>query len=251
MREVKLNGKLVRVYDSIEDLPITRFHRYNKYLMVDAGVGSDINAFDSHIERVVAFIRKDDRENAAKELENLRQSVFLVLAGQNTTHLSFACLVESIDGAPCDDLSQEGLEKVLEQIGGASRKEVTEAYDSVKKKIDDELALYFPSVFDDVRTREYWDIVKRMTVARLQGITEGADNAEKVEKMREQLVTFTKPKVFAGAEGVEIRHDKDFETMCLMISKETGTDAKTMTVLAYYNAYEYLVKRQKRQNKAR
>jgi len=40
--------------------------------------------------------------------------------------------------------------------------------------------------------------------------------------------------------------------MCLAITKETGRDAKTMTVLEYYNAYEYLrEKSRKTQNKAR
>jgi hypothetical protein len=37
-----------------------------------------------------------------------------------------------------------------------------------------------------------------------------------------------------------------------MISKETSTDAKAMTTLAFYNAYEYIKeKARKTQNKAR
>ena len=68
-----MNGHSVQIYASIEELPIVRFHKYNKCLLVDAGVGSDLNAFDTHIERVVRFIRADKREDAAKELENMRQ----------------------------------------------------------------------------------------------------------------------------------------------------------------------------------
>ena len=254
MKEVELNGHKVRVYDSIDGLPMVRFHRYNRMLLVDAGIGSDIGDFDSHIERVVRYIRKGDNDSAAKEMDNLRQNVYMIMSGQSVRDLSFACLVESIDGMETDDLSPEGLKKVLHLLGGATRKEITEAYASVKKKIDDELGLYFPRLFDDVMTREYYDILKRLTVTMLARMADGDSEERKkeAEEFRERLVLFQKPKVFTGHDGLEVRHDKDFETMCLMITKETGRDAKTMTVLEYYNAYEYLKeKARKAQNKGR
>ena len=134
MKEVELNKHKVRVYDSIDELPIVRFHAYNRMLLVDAGIGSDISDFDSHIERVVAYIRKGENDNASKELNNLRQNVYMIMQGQSVRDLSFACLVKSIDGVPCDDLSPEGLEKVLKQLGGSTRKELDEVFHSVKKK---------------------------------------------------------------------------------------------------------------------
>lgn len=254
MREVELNGHKVRLYDSIDDLPIVRFHRYNRMLLVDAGIGAEIGDLDNHLERVVRYIRKGDNENATKELENMRQNVYMVMAGQNTKHLSFACLVDSIDGVQQTDLSPDGLAKVIELLSGAPREEIDRILASVKKKIDDELGLYFPSLFDDIRTREYYDIVKRLTVNMLMQIADGTDDerTKQAEAMREQLVLFSKPKVFTGKDGVEVRHDKEFETMCLLISKETGRDAKDMNVLEYYNAYEYLrEKSRETQNKAR
>ena len=38
MKEVELAGHKVVLYDSIDELPIARFHKYNRYLLVDAGV---------------------------------------------------------------------------------------------------------------------------------------------------------------------------------------------------------------------
>ena len=254
MREVELNGHKVRLYDSIDDLPIVRFHKYNRMLLVDAGIGAEIGDLDNHLERVVRYIRKGDNENATKELENMRQNVYMVMTEQNTKHLSFACLVDSIDGVQQTDLSPDGLAKVIELLSGAPRGEIDKILASVKKKIDDELGLYFPSLFDDIRTREYYDIVKRLTVNMLMQIAEGTDDerTKQAEAMREQLVLFSKPKVFTGKDGVEVRHDKEFETMCLLITKETGRDAKDMSVLEYYNAYEYLrEKSRETQNKAR
>ena len=134
MKEVELNKHKVRIYDDIDELPMVRFHRYNHMVLVDAGIGSELSDFDSHIERVVRYIRKGENETAAKEMENLRQSVYMILSGQSVRDLSFACLVESIDGQPCNDLSQEGLTKVVELLGGETRKKLADEYQSAKKK---------------------------------------------------------------------------------------------------------------------
>ena len=124
MKEVKLHGHKVRLYQSIEELPMARFHKYNKFLLLDAGIGSDIQDFDNHIERVVKYIRKGENENAAKEMENMRLNVYVILQEQNVRDMSFACLVESIDDKPCDDLSEEGLTDILKTLGGVPRKEI-------------------------------------------------------------------------------------------------------------------------------
>ena len=55
MKTVQIKGMSVEIYDSIEDLPILRFHKYNKMLLVDAGVGSDLADFDRHIEKAIRY----------------------------------------------------------------------------------------------------------------------------------------------------------------------------------------------------
>lgn len=134
MREVKLNGHSVELYASIEELPIVRFHKYNKCLLVDAGVGSDLSAFDAHIERVARYIKANKREEAAKEMENMRQNLYLIIQGLNPQHMAFACLVAKIDGEQQDDLSDEALQKVLTLLGGTAQKDITAQTEAVKKK---------------------------------------------------------------------------------------------------------------------
>lgn len=253
MKDLKLNGHKVRIYDDIEELPMVRFHRYNHMVLVDAGIGSDLSDFDGHIERVVRYIRKGENENAAKEMENMRQNVFNILQGQSVKDLSFACLVAKIDGTPQTDISQEGLMKVVELLGGAPRKELADEYQSAKKKIDDALVLYFPSLFDDVTVREYYDIMKRLTMVTLK-MVEGETEELKAERerLREKLVLYHKPKTYTGHDGLEVKHDKEYEAMCISITKETGKDAKLMTVQEFYAAYEYIQEKlRKAQNKAR
>ena len=254
MKEIKLAGHRVAVYNSIEDLPIKRFHKYNKCMLVDAGIGSDLTSFDAHIERVVRYIRSDKREEAAKEMENMRQNIYLLMEGVNPRHMAFACLVHSIDGKCYDDMSDDGLQKVLQLLGGSPAKDIASLNDEAKKKIDTELNLYFPKIFDDASTKEYYDLLKARVKAMLDCILIGdtEEQRQRVETMTDRLMTFNKPKSFTGAESIEIEYDKQFETMCLMISENLHTDAKNMTVMEYYNAYNYInkqLKARKTQNK--
>lgn len=134
MREVELKGHKVTLYTSIEELPMARFHRYNKYLLIDSAIGGDMSAFDAHIERVVRYIRQDKRDEAATELDNLRQNVYMILEQTTPRYMSFACLVKEVDGKVVDDLSDEGVRKVLEMFNDVPVGELTAQYDAVKKK---------------------------------------------------------------------------------------------------------------------
>lgn len=51
MKHIQLDNLNIELYENIEDLPIGRFHKFNKMLLIDAGVGSDIHDFDIHIEK--------------------------------------------------------------------------------------------------------------------------------------------------------------------------------------------------------
>lgn len=254
MKELQLNGHKVSVYNSIEELPITRFHKYNKCLLIDAGVGSNLSAVDNRIERCVRYIKSDKREEAAKEMDNLRQSIYLIMQNLSPEHMAFACLVAKIDGKEYNDISDDGLSKVMEILGGVSAKDIAQSSEAIKKKLDEELTLYYPAIFDDVATKEYYDLLKARSVAMLACILDGdyEKNRRKVNEITDKIITFAKPQRYSGKDGAEVEFDKKFEKMCLVISENTHREAKNMTVLEYYTAYQYIeerLKKQKTQNK--
>lgn len=256
MKQVKIGKHNVTLYNSIDELPITRFHRYNKMLLIDAGLGSDLNAVDAHIERAVRFINNDSRKEAATEIENIRQTLFVIIQEMNPKHLAFACLVSEIDGEPCDDISDDGLRKTLQVLGDVPVKEMTAEGEAVKKKIDEELSLYFPDEFDDAKEKEYYDIMKRRALAMLDAVIHGDTDEQKavIENLTDRLVCFYKPKTFTGKDSVEISMDRMFDEMCLMMGQHLTADIKKFTVMEYYNAYGYLkrsLRKQKQQMKAR
>lgn len=255
MKEAKVGKHRVSLYNSIEELPMVRFHKFNKCLLIDAGIGSDLTAVDAHIERAVRYIKDDKRSEAATEMENLRQNIFMVLQGLSPSNMAFACLVKSVDGKPQDDLSDEGLINVLSLLGEITQKELAALQDAVKKKIDNELTMYFPNIFDDSRSKEFYDKMRERTLLQLEAIIKGKnDEREKaIERLTNLLVTYSKPKKFVGNGNAEIEYDRQFEDMCLLIGQNLNRNAKKFTVMEYFNAYNYIkeqTKHHKTKNKA-
>lgn len=242
MRKVTIGKHEVELFDNIDELPMQRFHKYNKMLLVDAGIGSDLADFDAKIEKARIYCHSKQPDLAIIELDNLRQNVYFIQMGISPKHLAFCVLVKSIDGEEKTDLSDDGLKKLLEVFNDTPNNEITAQMEAVKKKIDEELQLYFPNLFDDVTVKEYYDELKKRTVLMLQSIIEGETENIKAEidKITMALITYNKPHIFSGSENMEIQHDKNFENMCLMISQKLNVDAKKQTVLEFYNAFEYI-----------
>lgn len=109
--------------------------------------------------------------------------------------------------------------------------------------------MYFPDRFDDVSVREFYDVLKRRTVLLLRSIVDEVENAE-IDRLTDLIMTYSKPAVFSGNENSEIQYDKQFETMCLVLSEQFHVQPKGFTVLEFYNAYEQLLKLQKEREKA-
>lgn len=250
MRTTTIAERAVIMYDAIDELPILRFHAYNKMLLIDAGIGSDLNDWDAHIEKAIRFIRKQKPDLAEKELDNLRQNVYFIQSGISPKHMAFACLVKSVDGTEYNDMTPDALQKVLELFADVPNAELTAQLEAVKKKIDDEMQLYFPKLFDDATIKEYYDQLKQRTLLMLDAIIQGDDTDKRAEidQITTLLMTYTHPQSFSGSDSMEIRYDKQFENMCLMLSQHLHVNPKTFTVLEYYNAFEYIKEATKPKN---
>ena len=114
--------------------------------------------------------------------------------------------------------------------------------EAVKKKIDDELQMYFPRMFDDATIKEYYDELRNRTMLMLDAIINGdtEDKRAEIDKITTMLLLYNRPVVFSGSDNMEIQYDKQFENMCLMLSQHLHVNPKTFTVLEYYNAFEYI-----------
>ena len=243
----------VEMYDGIEELPIVRFHKYQKLLLIEAGIGSDLSALDNRLDKARRFLADGKADKAQQELENLRQCVNLIQQGINPKQLAFAVLVKSIDGKECEDISDDALNAVLKKLNDSPISKLAALLGAVKKKIDSELNVYFPRLFNDSETKEYYDIVKKRTLEILNGIATGVEDpaaTDAVEKLTNDLILYAKPKAFAGPDGVEVQFDRQFENLCLALSEQLHVDPKKYTALEFYNAFDFLQERAKQAEKA-
>lgn len=252
MKIGKINKHTVEIYDSIDEMPINRFQRYNKYLLIDSGVGSDLQDVLDHIDRAKIYI-KSNPAMAITELDNMKQAVYLVSEQISPKYMAFAVLVSKIDGQPMDDLTDAGLKRVLDILKEAKKTWIDGILHSVKKKIDEELSLYFPGRFEDSTCKEYYDQLRSHTMLKLKHLLTGEDISLASEDIEIRLAILTKPRIFSGKKSVEIAYDKQFEEMCLILSQNLQIHTQDMTVLQFYNAFEYLQKQAKKikQNKAK
>lgn len=238
MKNLLINKKVIRVYDSIDEMPIVNFQKYNKYLLIDSGIGSDADDIDAHITRIAKFIKANNNSKALQELQNMRQNMYMVNNEISPKYLAFAALIHSIDGKEVSDLSDDGLKAALKELKEIKHSAIVELLLWLKKKVTFELETYFPGDFVNSKEKDAYDKIKNRTLLVLDSIISGADNTELINAVDIMLINMHNPKSFIGSESVEIKYDKQFESTCLLIAQKTSMDAKKMTVLQFYNAID-------------
>ena len=238
MKSLIVNKKVVRVYDSIDEMPIINFQKYNKYLLIDSGIGSDADDIDAHIVKIAKFIKANNNKKALQELQNMRQNMYMVNNEISPKYLAFAALIHSIDGKEVNDLSDDGLKKLLQDLKEIKHSKIIDFLTWLKKKVTTELEMYFPGDFVNPKEKDAYDKLKQRTLLVLDSVINDTDNSEQIETIDMIMLNMHSPKSYIGSESVEIKYDKQFESTCLLIAQKTSMDAKKMTVLQFYNAVD-------------
>ena len=132
--KLKIAGKRVDVYDTLEELPYTLFVEYNIYALIDAGAGSHISDLDARLQRVWAKLATGDLQGGAAEINNFRQGFELVVQGVSPKMLSFAVLVKSIDGQPRTDKTEAGLRAIVAELSTEKTGVLHQLIADLKKK---------------------------------------------------------------------------------------------------------------------
>ena len=248
MRELKIGKHRLKMYDSIEELPIVRHHKFSKLMLIDANVGSDISDFDAHLERVFRYIRANKPDMAEKELMVLRQNVFFIQTEVSPKHLAFAALIHTLDGQQNEDLTDEAF---VAKLSDVTVGEMNSAIEESKKKLDSELQVYFPQLFDSAPVKGYYDKLKRRAFLIIKKLTEELtpDEEKELDSLTTDLIIFSEPQSFSGPDSFEVQQDKQFENACLAISQSTNVNPKKFTVLEYYNALFFIKEQNKAQSK--
>jgi len=249
MEKLQINGHKIVFYNNIEELPIKRYHKFNKLLLIEANIGSTVADVDRHLHKAMLLVGAKRNEDAMTELQNLRQNIIFVQNSVSPTSLAFAALIKEMDGEPCNDLTDEALKKIADRLQDVAAVDIHKTVAAQKKKIDEELAVYFGSMLDDNADKAFFDIIRRRALLQMQSVCEEKDNPE-IYKLTKELMLHHKPKCFTGNNNFETLCDKQFEKMILTLSQRlNGANVKDFTVLEFYNAVELIKQQDKEINK--
>lgn len=248
MKELKLKKHVIEVYESIDELPVIRFHKFNKFMLIDAHVGATTTDVDKHLEKIVLLINKKKYDDANVELQNMRQNIAFCFANINPACLAFATFVNKIDGKICDDLTDSGLQKIVDIISDVAISDIKNEVAAQKKNIDDQLHFYFAKILNDNADKKIYDLIRKRALLQVENIKKGGFDKE-IKSITEQILLHVKPKKFVGEDSFEAYYDKQFEKTNFILSQRlNGADVRTFTVLQYYNALE-LIQEQDRETK--
>ena len=243
MREVTLNGHKIEVHDDISELSIERFHQYSRYSLIASGIGDSLADIDKHIHAINELMARDVKK-AQQELLNMRQNLILVLNERDFRHKSFLFLVVSVDGKRWTDFSDNGIEKLYQLVNDSSIAELDKALTGVVKEIDDQLTRYFPEMFDDATEKNRCDLLRKRAMLQVDEMQNGADHSKEIEELSSRLWEGYEPKSYENDKAI-VDFDRQFENMCLILSKEFQGGVKGYTVMEFYSAYNLLQERSK------
>lgn len=127
----------IEIYESIKEMPISRHHEFQKLILQDVGLGSDIGSVGKHFSQFHTYLTGGKVNDALQEAKNLHNNIFYMIQKINIKSFCFACLIKSVNGNDVWDLSQESIQKRLDELSkaGLTMEDVGEILEDVKKKI--------------------------------------------------------------------------------------------------------------------
>lgn len=255
MPTIKLKGYTVEYFDGdIDLLPVERYQKFNQAVAVESGIGSDMQAIDKHVSRSTMYAHKGMLDEHDKQNEALRQCVWMVIKGINPRMSAFWFLVESINGKPFNDYSQENIDRWTARVSraGLTQRIVNKLINAVKKKVAVELDKFFPELNANEGQIEVNTITAQRTRLILRGMIDGDAPDEifkKIQGIDDHLLNFNQPANWSGEKSKEVELVTTYQNTMAILSERLGRDAKKLTVMEYYTNLSLLKKQAKANQK--
>jgi len=237
----------IEIFDSIHNLQILRFQRFNKYQMQSVEIGNSFEDYDQRTMKALQFIKKGMNDEAIQELENRRQTVFNAFNEFTPLGKSFAILVKRIDGVVYDTFSPDDLDRCLNRLNeiGLTNQEAMLKLQEVKKKIETELVVYFPKYFPKNGNRELTTLRFRRVNTILDGIINKQIDDESVFEVEKMILENDKPhnwNVWVSG-NMEKTLEVDFQKFAVSVIEHTKQDLEKLSTFTFYASVEHLTEK--------
>lgn len=242
MKKILYNGNTLEMYSSLEEIPVGRFQIYNRFVLMDAGIGSDVNSVASHVSMIQGFARTQQFEKALLQLQNYHQLLHFVVSNVSPEMNSFYVLIHKINGKLNEDVSEEGISDQMKKLSksGLTMGKVRGFLEWFKKKVESEFAGLFPKLSNTVDTRQSYDFLQVRTLLTLKAI-QGEEVDKERKRLEKRVFDYIEPRQFSGEDGIEVSTILNFEDACLTLQQVLHVpEPKKMTVVAFYRALNKL-----------
>ncbi len=95
----KIGHRIVKYYDGeLVHIPYHRMVAFDKAILIDSTLGSDLNAVNKYDNLILSYIEKGDKKLARQACENRRIILHNIISNVSPEYDAFCALVHSLDG---------------------------------------------------------------------------------------------------------------------------------------------------------
>lgn len=248
----KFKNHEIEIYDSIQNLPVLRFQKFNKYQMIASEIGNDFTDYDKRTEKALAFLHKNMVQEAIQELNNRRQTVFNAYNEFTPIGKSFAVLIKRIDKTVYDMYAPDDLDAIIKHLNdiGFDYETSMNKLREVKKKIETELVVYYPQFFPKNGNKNQTALRVQRINALFDSVIEDKDNAEQVFNIEKEILEDDKPNIWNVWQDNNMERvlEVDFQKFAISVTKMSGQNINDITTFTFYATVEQL-KEENKKNK--
>ncbi len=130
-------GHSIKLLDSIKELTSERTHDFNKLVLQDVEIGSDMDAVAGHFSKLGNMLANKKSDEAIQEAKNLHNNIFYMIEKINLKSLCFSVFVHKIDKDFITDFTIDGAKDISKRISkiGLPHEQVEDILEEIKKKL--------------------------------------------------------------------------------------------------------------------
>lgn len=245
-------GNIIQVYNDIKQLPIGRYNELQKYLLLDGGVGSTIEDVGARYSRLHAYLAEKKIDEAKKEAENLYYTHYSILEKLNYRSRAFCCLVYSVQGLVLEDYTEDGIKTTLSILEETDLTQdlLERTLHAAKKKISDDLALFFPRSFPLNGDIEFYALLKKKMELTAELIECDFKDEKKIaerDAITNKIYTSNAPNNYRSNDesNALVELDRNFGFLSSMLESNGALIDDSTTCFGFYSRVEMIYRKAK------